>query len=274
MEMKVRKNDTRRQFFRHKMCSHTMFFIINREYENLHNEQERASDPLVGGIMQCGYQCGLLFGAVMGAGKQAFRICNGDGHETALAIVAAREINEAFVNTCGNEDCREIIGIDWKNRWQTMKHTLTNGLFCFNLSQRWGPVAIRAVKEGLESDIENLPNNCTSCASIVAKKMGANDEEAAIVAGFAGGIGLSGKACGALSAAIWMKSLKWCRETPRKTPFQNKYSKETWDAFSDFSKGKFLCMEITGMKFNTPEEHTRFLQEGGCAELMEFLSKT
>ena len=34
--------------------------------------------------------------------------------------------------------------------------------------------------------------------------MGATDEQMVTVAGFAGGMGLSGKACGALAAAVWM----------------------------------------------------------------------
>jgi hypothetical protein len=42
--------------------------------------------------------------------------------------------------------------------------------------------------------------------------MGASDEEMVLVAGFAGGMGLSDNACGALGAAIWMNTLAWNRE--------------------------------------------------------------
>ncbi len=37
--------------------------------------------------------------------------------------------------------------------------------------------------------------------------MGATEEESIMVAGFAGGIGLSGHACGALGAVVWYKML-------------------------------------------------------------------
>ena len=75
-----------------------------------------------------------------------------------------------------------------------------------------------AAGEGLAGAMTGLPGRPLSCASEVAGKMGASDEEMTMVAGFAGGIGLSGNACGALGAAIWMKTLAWCREHPGKTP--------------------------------------------------------
>ena len=48
--------------------------------------------------------------------------------------------------------------------------------------------------------------------------MGGTEEESIMVAGFAGGIGLSGNACGALSAAIWYKMLGWAKNNPDKSP--------------------------------------------------------
>ena len=61
-----------------------------------------------------------------------------------------------------------------------------------------------------------------SCASEVAAKMGASDEEMVMVAGFAGGLGLSGNACGALAVIRqghfhWpvvyevVQQRQWCR---------------------------------------------------------------
>ena len=42
--------------------------------------------------------------------------------------------------------------------------------------------------------------------------MGGSEEEIAMVAGFAGGLGLSGNGCGALSAAIWKTILELVRK--------------------------------------------------------------
>ncbi|MCK7536420.1 MAG: C-GCAxxG-C-C family protein [Marinilabiliales bacterium] len=48
--------------------------------------------------------------------------------------------------------------------------------------------------------------------------MGGTEEESIMVAGFAGGIGLSGNTCGALTAAIWYKMLEWGKNNPTEKP--------------------------------------------------------
>ncbi len=63
---------------------------------------------------------------------------------------------------------------------------------CFTLTGKWAPEAIKAANEGLSVEQTDLPQHCKSCASEVIKKMGGSEEEMAMVAGFAGGLGLSG----------------------------------------------------------------------------------
>jgi hypothetical protein len=46
------------------------------------------------------------------------------------------------------------------------------------------------------------PAQPVSCAALLAHKMGLSDLQATMAAGFAGGIGLSGGACGALGVAM------------------------------------------------------------------------
>ena len=36
--------------------------------------EERAAAPLAGGIMNYGYQCGIVWGAALAAGAQAYRL--------------------------------------------------------------------------------------------------------------------------------------------------------------------------------------------------------
>ena len=47
---------------------------------------------------------------------------------------------------------------------------------------------------------------------MLAQKMGASEMHAVMAAGFAGGIGLSGGACGALVAAIWITVMGHAKE--------------------------------------------------------------
>ena len=144
---------------------------------------------------------------------------------------------------------------------------------CFNLAGTWVPEAIHSANEGLsnkQTDMRQLP---LSCASEVAKKLGATDEEMVMVSGFAGGLGLSGNACGALSAAIWMNTLAWCKEHPGKTPpyFNNPNTKKILKEFYSSTNSEIRCDKITGQCFRTIGDHTNFIKSGGCDKLINAL---
>lgn len=144
---------------------------------------------------------------------------------------------------------------------------------CFNLAEDWAPEAIQAGTEGLAEKPIQLNHKPVSCASEVVRRMGGTDEELVMVAGFAGGLGLSGEACGALSAAIWMKTLKWCRANPGKTPpmFNNPIAKVTLKAFRAVTDSEMLCHKITGKHFETIDDHSEYINCGGCDKLMNVL---
>jgi hypothetical protein len=105
--------------------------------------------------------------------------------------------------------------------------------------------------------------------------MGATDEEIVMVAGFAGGLGLSGNACGALAAAIWMKTLDWCKKRPHKTPpyFNNTFAKKTLKTFYSLTDSEILCGKITKQKFESADDHSEFIKNGGCKTLINDLSR-
>ena len=111
-----------------------------------------------------------------------------------------------------------------------------------------------------------------SCASEVVKKMGGTDQEAAIVAGLAGGIGLSGKGCGALSAAIWLKTLRLV-QTTKKISYPNPQANEVLEGFMKETDYIFECSEICGREFNSVEEHSEFIKNGGCSKLINKLAE-
>jgi hypothetical protein len=157
------------------------------------------------------------------------------------------------------------------------KYFFTGKIFtCFNLMARWAPEAIASARTGLSGAGSCLPEQALSCASEVARKMGASAEEMARVAGFAGGIGLSGNACGALGAAMWMKTLTWCREHPGKTPpiISDPLAQGTLEAFDRATGCEMLCHGITGRRFAAVAEHTEFIKNGGCAELIDLLARS
>lgn len=275
------RGDIRKVFWKCGACSHTFFFLLNREFGHLKRDEESASDPLAGGLMQTGNQCGMLWGASLAAGAEAFRRENDPDKAAALAITATRHLMESFSKTAGTVDCREFTGCDFTKKWDMRRYMLKTILClfvyspCFNLAVKWGPEAVKAAEEGLAKGAQGTPCGSKNCASEVARKMGATAEEAATVAGFAGGLGLSGNGCGALAAALWMNTLDWCRKNPGKTPpyFNNPSTQKILETFYAATGSAIRCDAITGKRFGTIEEHDRFVREGGCGKLIDALAQ-
>ena len=274
--MNAVKNDARRVFVKKGTCSQALFYILNREFGHLQENEERASDPLAGGIMQRGHQCGMLWGSTLAVGAESYRRHKNRDQAIGMAIMATQNLMESFLKRTNNANCREITGCDWKSPLSIAKYFLNGRIFtCFNLAAKWAPEAIRAATEGLSRNQKDLPEQPISCASEVVKKMGAHDEEIVTVAGFAGGIGLSGNACGALGAAIWMNNLAWCKKHPGKTPpfFRNLSAKNILQAFDEATNAEILCHKIAGRYFKTIGEHTEFIKNNGCDKLINILAR-
>lgn len=182
-------------------------------------------------------------------------------------------------------------------------------MVCFNLMEHWYPEAVQVIRatvtdardvasregnaeslveptateniatlvvnsgESIPAHSDETPVRCRSCASEVARRMGATDEEKVTVAGLAGGIGLSGQACGALGAAIWIDSLHWCRENSGQSGYLNPRSEEILTSFHEVTGSEMLCSRICGQQFTSHEEHTAYMDHGGCEELISALAQ-
>ncbi len=271
--------DAKAVFSKCGTCSRTFAHLLNRAYGHPKETAEIAMNPLAGGIANQGHQCGMLWGAAMAVGAEAFRRNKDQEKAIALAVTATQHIVESFVNRTNTVNCKEIIGCDLSSVFGLVKFMLkamakgVNDSQCFNLAEDWAPEAIQAGTEGLAEKPIQLNHKPVSCASEVVRRMGGTDEEMVMVAGFAGGLGLSGEACGALSAAIWMKTLKWCRANPGKTPpmFNNPIAKVTLKAFRAATDSEMLCHKITGKHFETIDDHSEYINCGGCDKLMNVL---
>ncbi len=269
--------DGRKMFFRLGACSRTFAFLLDREFGHLNEMAERASNPFAGGIIQKGHQCGMLWGSALAVGAEAFRRNDDRGQAIASAITATQHVMESFSKRTGHVDCLEVTGLDWTNKLDTMKYMFSGRfLYCFTLAKKWAPEAVQSAKEGLSHEDPNLPQQPISCATEVARRMGAGEEEMITVAGFAGGLGLGGYACGALGAVLWLDSLAWCREHPGKSPsfFKNADANRTLEAFYGETDSEILCHKIAGQRFETNGEHTEFMNNGGCDTLLDVLARS
>lgn len=279
MEVVKSKLNPRKVFWKCGACSHAMFHLLNHEFDNVKLPEEKASDMLAGGIAQKGHQCGMLWGGALAVGTEAFRKYDDKNMAIASAIHASKLLVDSFQKRTHAVNCRDISKVDWENKFQLIIYimkTFAQGLVfspCFNLIVKWTPEAAQAAEKGLTENIHyNQP--CFSCSTEVVKKMGATDEESIMVAGFAGGIGLSGYACGALGAAIWYKMLDWGKKNPGKSEsmFNNPDAKKVLRTFYMQTDSEMLCSKICNRSFNTIDEHSDYIKNGGCSNLIEALA--
>jgi len=269
------KLKAKRTFIKKGTCSRTFFYILDREFGHPREEEEKAIDPLAGGILQQGYQCGMLWGASMAAGAEAFRRNEDPDRATGIAILATKHIMESFVKRTSSIECEEITQCDWQNK-KSMRKYMLSGKFvnCFILAGKWAPEALGAAKEGLILDQARLPKKSMSCASEVVRKMGGDEEEMLMVAGFAGGLGLSGSGCGALAAAVWKNALIHNKKNTGKSANYDPNTDHTLKTFYEETDYEMQCDKICGQSFETLDEHTEFLKKGGCKKLIEVLADT
>jgi hypothetical protein len=265
--------DARKLFRKLGTCSRTFFHIVNREFGPPKELEERAADALAGGILQEGHQCGMLWGASLAVGAEAYRTCKDQHEAIAVAIIATQSLMNSFTKNEHTINCRDITHCDFKSKWSFAKYMVSGKfLYCFKMADKWAPDAVETARNELARNNRNAPAVAMSCATEVARKMGATDEEMIMVAGFAGGLGLSGAACGALSAAIWMKSLAWCKEEAKKMALKNPGAKKTLETFYKATDANIQCDVITGKTFKNIEDHTLFIKNGGCAKLITVLA--
>ena len=272
-------NDAKAVFKKCMTCSRTFAHILNREFGHHHPDEEKALDSLAGGIANHGHQCGMLWGSVLAIGAEAYRREKDPDKAIALAVTASQHIIESFVNRTSTVTCREIIGLNLNSVLGFIRFMIRVNLQgmdntqCFNLAEDWAPEAIAASNQGIEDSIQ-LTQKPQSCATKMAYRMGASEEEAIMASGFAGGLGLSGAACGALGTALWLKTLRWVKENPDKTPpmMKNPMANELVNALKEITDGETICENICGQRFKDINEHSEYVHQGGCEKLIQTLS--
>ena len=279
MEQTISKtNDTKQVFKKSGTCSRAFFHLLNREFDHQKVNEETAADPLAGGLMQKGHQCGMLWGATLAVGVESYHRSKNPDEAIVLAIKATMHLNESFLKTADTVSCRDITKCNLDSFFGMTKFMIKtqikgmNNSICFVLAEKWAPRAIESAKIGLTQHESEESKQVLSCASEVVKKMGGSDEEMVIVSGFAGGLGLSGNACGALSAAVWLNSLAWSKEHRGKSAWSNRDAKKTLKRFLIETDSEILCHKICGQRFKTIDDHTAFVKNGGCRKLIDLLS--
>jgi len=247
--------------------------VLNEAYDERKQLEEKGSAPLAGGIMQHGYQCGMIWGAVLAAGARVYDLFGPGPEAEARAILAAQELVKAFQDCTGEIDCFEITDINDSSSVMKMLYVfLIKGktFGCFRLSGKYAPKAFNVINDVFSEKDIKLPSPPISCTAELARKMGASEKHVVMAAGLAGGIGLCGGACGALGAAIWFMTMD--KGVDSKLEFKDPKAEEMIEkVFLPNSDYEFECSDIVGKKFKNIEDHAKFMSEGGCSKLIEAL---
>ena len=111
--IKPEPKDAIKVFLKMGTCSRTFFYLLNREFGVHTQTQEHAADPLAGGILQKGYQCGMLWGASLAVGAEAYRRYNDTDRAIWIAIKATQNLMDSFKERTNTISCREITHCDF-----------------------------------------------------------------------------------------------------------------------------------------------------------------
>jgi len=253
--------------------------VVDRSFNRSLKLEEKASNPLAGGIANQGYQCGMLWGAALASGAQAYQLLGPGPQAETATIIATQKIVESFRARTKNEiNCLEITEINLQGKNQILpilKFFIKKGgpIACASLAVRYAPAAFGEIDTTLSEIHVEAPSPPVSCSAMLAQKMGVSDMHTVMVAGFAGGIGLSGGACGALGAAIWINEMISRNEEDGLKVSYSRAS-DTIDRFikSDTVDFRFECSEIVGRRFENIDDHADYLHNGGCSEIIEILA--
>jgi hypothetical protein len=222
-----------------------------------------------------GYQCGMVWGAALAAGAQAYRIHGKSPQAEAGAIRAAQRIVASFRAQNKAVNCREISGIDWSSltTQKIVFYFLKGGpIKCFSMAARYAPLAFGEINIAFAKDPSEALPTPVSCSALLAQKLGASDMHTVMAAGLAGGIGLSGGACGALGAAIWIIGMARLKEGAGAIDFNAPYAREAIDRFVERTNSEFECSKIVGRKFESIGDHASYVRGGGCSKIIEVLA--
>jgi hypothetical protein len=237
--------------------------------------EEHATFPLAGGVEQMGFQCGQVWGAALAAGARAHQLFGPGPQAEAAAIIAAQRLAESFRTRYKSIDCFEVIGLDWKNAQarQIVSFLVKGGpIRCFAMTAGFSRAARDEIATTFSRNHFRAPAAPVSCASALARRMGASEVHATMAAGLAGGIGLSGGACGALGAAIWLIEMNRSKDGAGEVEYNSPEATEAIDRFLKCTDYEFECAKIVGRKFEDVHDHARYLQDGGCGEVMKALA--
>jgi hypothetical protein len=252
---------------------------------------EQALHSFSGGFMHSGHACGLLTGAAMAAGFLARVRFEDNETRAAAALYATIQLAKAYPELTESVNCREITEVPLTNLRGRLRY-LQEGKarMCGRFHLKWSAQAHDQIDKALTEFEERVPaKKCTNCAVNTLEKIVTparmKEADSVLVAGLAGGVGLLGNVCGALATGVYAMSVSHYLERGGKkrdsrirgslqelagTRYQGAATRLRIEFIDCF--GSELCTRIAPRKFEDMEEHSVFIEQGGCKEVIEFVA--
>lgn len=257
-----------------------MVHVLDRAYDNPLEAEERATLPMVGGLKLHGYQCGQIWGAALAAGAQASEV-KGDGPlGEAYALDASKRTIEAYRDVNGEVNCYELTATDKdSSTLKLVTYFLLKGgtVSCLARATRFAPKALVAIDSSLSDTLETPSEGPVSCTAELARRTGMSKQHQVMAAGYAGGLGLSGEACGVLGLAVWVMGMEAQKQDEEVDLWSDSAYNERFErmveTFLKASDYKFECAEIVGRKFDSVADHSKHVCEGGCGGILEAMTE-
>jgi len=231
---------------------------------------------LAGGVANQGYQCGMLWGAALAAGAQAYQLLGSSPQAEAATIIATQKAVKSFQSLTKNEiNCHEITEMNFQGENATLpilKFLVKGGpISCFRMAAKYAPKANKAINAALSERTFEAPSPSLSCTAMLAEKMGVSEMHIVMAAGLAGGIGLSGGACGVLGTALWITGMNYAEEEIELN-VTDSWADEVIERFLESTDYEFECAKIVGRKFEDINDHANYLCNGGCSKIIGALA--
>lgn len=143
--------------------------VLNRAFDQPLKPEEKAAMLHAGGIMQHGYQCGMIWGAVLAAGAQAYRLLGPGSQAETIAVIAAQRLVESFRTYHGEINCLEITGINKSSSALKMIYVFLikgRSIGCLHMSAKYAKAAFSVINSVLSEQQIKAPSSPVSCAEL------------------------------------------------------------------------------------------------------------
>lgn len=272
-------------------CSEAAMTTQMRGFGFEESVYEQALHAFSGGFMHLGHACGLLTGAALAAGFLTRTRFDDDETRSVAALHATIQLAKAHIELAGSVDCREITKVSLTKLIGRLRYLQQGkGRLCGHLHLKWAPHAHELIDKTLTEFSKSNPiEGCGNCAVRTLRKMvssiGMKAEDSLLVAGLAGGVGLLGNVCGALAAGVFaLAATKYLGQDDKKRDsrvhsalqeltganYRGPATRLRHTFIDRF--GSDLCIQIACRRFQDIADHSTFVEQGGCQEIIEFVT--